>query len=210
MTVAGRLVVLNGVSSAGKTTLASAFRDDRAEVGELWVVFGIDDVLSKLPTQWLDLADSTGPGSRAHEGLWFEGTASGQRLRVGPECRKVLDVYHRSVADAVRAGLNVIVDDVVIDRATLDSWVRELDGLHPTWVCVHCPREVAISREVERGDRPIGMVEAQYDTVHSDVPYAFDIDSHALTPAEALTALKRHLGLDQDLAGVSPPDSGCS
>ena len=192
----GRLVVLNGVSSAGKTTLASAFRAERAEAGEFWLLVGIDDVLSKLPVEWLDLGYPQGPGDHAHEGLWFERTGDGVRLRVGTVCRQLLDLYHRSVADAVRAGLNVIVDDVVIDRETRDSWFRALDGLHVTWVAVRCPRDLAVAREQQRGDRPVGMADAQYDTVHLDVPYAFEIDTGILTPSEALVALMRQLGLE--------------
>jgi hypothetical protein len=38
-----RVVVLNGASSAGKTTLATAFRDQRAAVGDFWLLTGIDE-----------------------------------------------------------------------------------------------------------------------------------------------------------------------
>ena len=47
-----RIVVLNGSSSAGKTTLANAFRDQRAAVGDFWLLIGIDDFLAKLPIEW--------------------------------------------------------------------------------------------------------------------------------------------------------------
>ena len=58
----GRLVMLNGVSSAGKTTLATAFRDERAPLGDFWMLIGIDDALAKLPSEWMDLGLVTGPG----------------------------------------------------------------------------------------------------------------------------------------------------
>ena len=190
--------MLDGVSSVGKTTLASVFRDDRAAVGDFWLLMGIDDVLSKLPAAWLDLGYPTGPGPQSRDGLWFETEENGVRLHVGVICRKILDVYHRVVADAVRAGLNVIVDDVVIDRATLDSWIRALDGLDPTWVAVRCAREVAVRRERERGDRPIGMASAQRDAIHSRIPYAFEIDTGTLMAAQALGRLKQQLGLEDN------------
>jgi chloramphenicol 3-O-phosphotransferase len=50
----------NGASSSGKTTLASAFRDERAAAGEFWLLMGIDDFLSKVPAEWLDLGLATG------------------------------------------------------------------------------------------------------------------------------------------------------
>ena len=196
MIVPGRLVVLNGTSSAGKTTLASAFRDERAAGGEFWLLVGIDDVLSKLPAQWLDLGLNGGTGMRSREGMWFESTGDGLRLRVGSVCRQLLEVYHQWVATTVRAGVNVIVDDVVVDRATLESWLRTLDGLGPTWVAVRCGGEIAVRRERERGDRPIGMAAAQQDTIHHDIDYDFEIDTGVLCPAEALRALTLGLGLD--------------
>ena len=193
--VHGRLVVLNGVSSAGKTTLASAFRDARAAVGEFWFLVGIDDVLSKLPAQWVDLGLASGEGPYANEGMRFETTENGVRLRVGSVCRQLFEVYHRTVAAAVRLGLNVLVDDVVVDEATRDDWFRVLDGLDPTWVAIRCAPEVADERERTRGDRPIGMASVQQDVIHRGIPYAIEIDTGSLTPGEALTALLHGLAL---------------
>jgi chloramphenicol 3-O phosphotransferase len=189
------LVILNGVSSSGKTTLASAFRDEQARSGDFWLLIGIDDALSKLPGQWVDMGLATGPGEYAGGGLWFEHTASGRRLRVGRVGRQLIDVYHQWVSVAVRAGMNVIVDDVVIDRETLDSWERVLEGLEPIWVAVRCPLEIAESRESIRGDRAIGLARAQHDVVYRDISYAFDIDTGDLTATRAREMLRRCLGL---------------
>jgi chloramphenicol 3-O phosphotransferase len=192
---AGRLVVLNGVSSSGKTTLASSFRDEQARSGDFWLLIGIDDALSKLPSQWVDLGLLTGPGEYADGGLWFEQTPSGRRLRVGELGRELIDLYHQWVSVAVRSGMNVIVDDVVVDRETYESWERVLEGLEPVWVAVRCPLEVAESRELARGDRALGLARAQHDVVHRDIPYAFEIDTGDLSAPQAHAALRRCLGL---------------
>jgi chloramphenicol 3-O phosphotransferase len=91
--------------------------------------------------------------------------------------------------------MNVIVDDVVIDRETYESWERVLEGLEPVWVAVRCPVEVAEARELIRGDRAIGLARAQHELVHRDISYAFDIDTGDLTATEAHETLRRHLGL---------------
>ena len=191
----GKLVMLNGVSSAGKTTLALAFRDARAAVGEFWFVAGIDDVLSKLPAEWLDLGLAGGAGVHANDGLRFETGPNGVSLRVGPVCRQLFEVYHRTVATAVRSGLNVIVDDVVVDEATRDDWLNVLNDLGPTWVAIRCAVEITDHRERVRGDRPLGMARVQQAGIHRGLPYAFSIDTGTLTPGEALTALSHGLGL---------------
>ncbi len=70
-------------------------------MGEFWFVTGIDDVLSKLPAEWLDLGLASGAGAHANDGLRFESGANGVSLRVGSVCRQLFDVYHRTVATAV-------------------------------------------------------------------------------------------------------------
>ena len=128
--------------------------------------------MSKLPSQWVDMGVATGPGEHADGGLWLQQTPSGRVLRVGRLGRQLIDVYHQRVGVSVRAGMNVIVDDVVIDRETYRSWERVLEGLEPIWVAVRCPLDVAESRELIRGDRAIGLARAQQDVVHRDISYA--------------------------------------
>jgi chloramphenicol 3-O phosphotransferase len=191
----GRLVILNGASSSGKTTLATAFRDRRAALGEFWLLIGIDDFLSKLPVAWLDLGLATGPGMRAHDGLRFEMTPAGRELKVGDTCRRLLHAYHQAAAAAVREGLDVIVDDVVVDDAILHDWLEVLEDLRPTWVAIRCSPETAARRERARGDRPVGMTGTQTTTVHRSVSYAFEVDTDELSPGEALAELCGRLGL---------------
>jgi chloramphenicol 3-O phosphotransferase len=186
-------VILNGASSSGKTTLATAFRDQQAAVGEFWLLIGIDDFLSKLPPAWLDLGLPTGPGKRAIEGLRFGTTPTGRELIVGETCRQLLHVYHHAVAAAARSGLDVIVDDVVVDEEILDDWLDVLGELQPTWIGVRCSPEVAVEREQRRGDRPVGMTSTQSMSVHRHVRYAFEIDTGDLTPGECLVELTRKL-----------------
>ena len=53
--MSGRVVILNGASSSGKTSIVDAFRAQRAARGELWLVTGIDDYISKLPADFFDI-----------------------------------------------------------------------------------------------------------------------------------------------------------
>ena len=187
------MVVLNGTSSAGKTTIASAFRDRCAAMGDFWLLIGIDDVLSKLPADWLDLGLPTGPGLHAADGLWFESTAAGPALRVGQLCRRLLWVYRSTVAAAAQAGMNVIVDDVVVDAQVWDDWQDALTGLDVVWVGVRCPLDVAEARERARGDRAIGMARSQFVTVHASARYDLSIDTTSSSPEQAIAELVRFL-----------------
>jgi chloramphenicol 3-O phosphotransferase len=187
------VVVLNGTSSAGKTTIASAVRDRRAAVGDFWLLVGIDDVLSKLSAEWLDLGLSTGRGRHAADGLWFESTPAGPALRVGSLCRQLLHIYRSTVAAAAHAGLNVIVDDVVIDAQIWDDWQVALTGLEVVWVGVHCELDVVEARERSRGDRAVGTARSQYATVHAAASYDLAIDTTSCGPDQAIAELMRFL-----------------
>src|SRR5437867_3360461 len=149
-----RVVILNGASSSGKTTIATAFRDQRAAAGDFWLLIGIDDFLAKIPPEW----KSAGPdrGSFAADGIRFEITRDGPAVRVGNVGRQILRAYQAAVAAAARVGLNVIVDEVIIDRTSWEDWNAALAGLDVVWVGIRCAAEVAEERNRARGDRFAG------------------------------------------------------
>lgn len=187
-----RVVILNGASSAGKTTLATAFRDQRAAVGDYWFLIGIDDFLARLPSEWM----SAGPdrGAFAADGVRFEDTSDGPTVRVGSLGRQLLRACQATVRAVARAGLNVIVDEVVIDETSWHDWVTALEGLDVTWIGIRCNADVAEERNKLRGDRFAGLARAQSVTVHQHAAYNFEIDTTTASPTEALSQLKRQLG----------------
>jgi chloramphenicol 3-O phosphotransferase len=188
-----RVVVLNGASGSGKTTLATAFRDQRAAVGDFWLLTGIDDFLSKLPSEWMSAGDKS--GTFAVDGVRFEATPEGQMVSVGSVGRLLLRAYQAGAGAAARTGLNVIVDEVVIDETSWCDWTIALDGLDAVWVGIRCSAEVAEERNRSRGDpRFAGLARAQTTTAHGDAVYDFEIDTTTQRPDEALRELNRGLG----------------
>lgn len=185
-------MILNGASSSGKTTMATSFRDERAAAGDFWLLTGIDDFLAKLPIQWQRVGPESGPF--AADGVRFDRTPQGLEVRVGRVGRQLLRAYQAGAAAAVRTGLNVIVDEVVIDRTSWDDWTIALAGLDVVWVGVRCSPEVAEQRERVRPDRFHGLARAQTAVVHRDARYDFEIETTARTPGEALSELSHRLG----------------
>jgi chloramphenicol 3-O phosphotransferase len=188
-----RVVILNGGPSSGKTTLATAFRDQRAAAGDFWLLIGIDDVLSKIPSAWKSAGSDRGPF--AADGVRFEMTQEGPGVRVGSVGRRMLRAYQGAVGAAARAGLNVIVDEVVIDDMSWDDWTVALEDLDVVWVGVRCSAEVAEERNrVRSGPRFAGLARAQADTVHRYATYDFEIDTTTQPPGEGLQEFSRRLG----------------
>lgn len=121
-----RIVVLNGRPSSGKTTISSAFRNEWASVGDFWLVTGIDDYLAELPTEWRSTGGRGGPYVGRRHPLRNAGGEA--RVSVGSLGQLLLWAYQAGVAAAGRAGLNVMVDEVVIDRMNWEDWGIALGG----------------------------------------------------------------------------------
>ena len=105
----GRVILLNGTSSSGKTTLVRALQ---ATLPDPWLEIGIDRFVFALPKAYLD------------QPLWSEvfryvrpeGRDDGPfRIETGPLGRRLVAGMHRTVAALANSGLDVIVDHVLLD-----------------------------------------------------------------------------------------------
>ena len=190
----GRIVIVNGTSSAGKSALIAEFVERRARTGDCWIATGIDDFNAMLPWQWLDVVQVQGP--YGDDGLRFVGDDVMRTVEVGDVGRRLFSAYRRSVAVVARQGLNVIVDEVAFDQAAVADWHRALDGLSASWVALRCDPDVAAERERARGDRAIGLARGLSAVVHESVTYDFELDSTTRPP--------RALAIDLDHY-VAPP-----
>ncbi|HXW34556.1 MAG TPA: hypothetical protein VEJ87_08245 [Acidimicrobiales bacterium] len=187
-----RLVILNGASCSGKTTIATAFRDQRAAVGDFWLSTGIDDYIAKVPAEWR--AVGAEKGRFAANGVRFEATQEGMEVRVGCVGRRLFSAYQSGVVAAVRAGLNVIVDELVIDKRSWDDWTMAIGDLDHVWVGVRCSLKVLEERERTRPHQYAGLARGQAASVHRFARYDFELDTTAKTKGESLSDLVRQLG----------------
>ena len=183
----GRVVVLNGTSSSGKSTLAAALRRRLEADDECWVVYGQDDFTPKLPPSWIKAGKHV--GRHADDGFALEVTDGTFDLRVGPVGRQILAAFRGAVVAAAREGLDVIVDEVILTQDEWDDWQVRLDGIDTTWVRVELSLEQLEARELARGDRMIGHARFQYDTVHRFATYDVTVDTGTLDPEAAADAV---------------------
>jgi chloramphenicol 3-O phosphotransferase len=186
----GRVIVLNGTSSAGKTTLAATLRDRFAEAGECWIVLGLDDTFGKLPFAFVRYGKAH-IGAHAERGIAFEMIDGELVRRLGPVGEQAMAAYRGGVASAARAGLNVLVDEVLLSEDDWAAWQAELAGLDVRWVRVDADLEVLEARERARGDRLVGLARAQHGVVHRYPAYAAEVDTGRLDPDEAAAAVAR-------------------
>ena len=183
----GSVIVLNGPSSAGKSTLAAALQHRFAAEGECWFVYALDDFLAKIPFDWVTLG--THVGAHAGQGVTLELVDGSFRLRLGPIGRATLAAWRGAVGCAARAGLNVIADEVVLTPEDWRAWQVELDGVDVHWVGVQAAPEVLATREQARRNRLPGQARAQYEAAYRYPTYDTEVDTGELDPDAAATAI---------------------
>jgi chloramphenicol 3-O phosphotransferase len=155
----GRVVLLNGPPSSGKTTLAVALRD-----------------ALRPPHYHLSLDDFR--RGYADE-LW--------RSDDGTLFRRVMVGYLGALRAMALAGNDVIAEAVVTPER-LDLYIDTFEGLSVVFVGVWCSLDVAVSRESQRSDRlrgPVELPEDAFNAVHSHGGYDIEVDTSA-TPAGAI------------------------
>ena len=182
----GRVVVLNGSSSAGKTTLATALQARLEADGACWVIFSWDDFVPRLPNRWHagpeEVGDHAADG--CHYRLLRDGVAPEALLEVGAIGWRMLQGYHRVIATLARTGIDVIVDEVMISQREWDDWAEVLAGLEVRWVAVHCDVDTVERREVERGDRYPGLARGTANVTHRFATYDLEVDTTSRGPLE--------------------------
>ena len=183
----GSVIVLNGPSSSGKTTLATALQRRFAAEGECWFVYAMDDYFAKVPFDWVTAGKHV--GSRADKGVVLEIVDGAFRMRMGPIGRQVLVAWRGAVGCAARAGLNVIADDVTLTEDEWRGWQAELDGIDTHWVRVQIALERLEARERARSDRMPGHARSQYEDAYRWPVYDAEVDTGTLDPEAAAAAV---------------------
>ena len=170
------IIVLNGGSSSGKSTLATCLQRG---LDGTWVTLGVDDLIRAM---------SYGPHDTAAGGSLH--IASDGAVVAGEKFRDAEVAWYRGLAAMAGAGLGVIIDEVFLGGAASQARLgKALDGLTVLWVGVQCSPEVAEAREIERGDRTLGMARLQAGLVHEGVAYDIVVDTTNSPSAQCATVI---------------------
>jgi chloramphenicol 3-O phosphotransferase len=175
------VVVVNGGSSSGKTTIV---RHVQGLLVEPWLAASIAGFVDSLPPAL--------QGSAAGFGVTVGGA-----VVVGEVFRRLEAAWMAGIAATVRAGAPVIVDDVFLGAAATQArWRAALAGLSVAWVGVRCDPAVARGREASRPDRETGMAVLQADEVHRGVVYDVEVDTTGASAEDCARAVVTtlHLG----------------
>ena len=189
----GSIILLNGTSSAGKSTLANAVQD---VMDAPYLSLGIDHFFEALPQRYrARLGPDDVPPPQADEGVvWVCTEPSGhgfRELRVGPVGQRLWSGMRHAAGALARRGNHVILDDVILDHEALVDYGAALEGVPTLLVGVTCPLAVLEAREVARGDRVRGLAAAWLPLVERHAPpYDVTVDTSFSSPEEGALAIK--------------------
>ena len=158
----GKIIFLNGVSSAGKSTLVRALH---RKLHKPYYCIGMD-TFTDVIAPWLLSGEFYGEDP---EKLWTQAVSA----------------MHHTIRLYSDLGNNVIVDHVMIVREkSLQECVNLLHDYPVIFVKVTCPLAELQKREKERGDRTIGTAEWQIPLLHPQDTYDVIVDTCANSPEE--------------------------
>jgi len=183
----GLVVILNGPSSVGKSSIIKSFQ---AKNKDLWLGIGIDSFfVGVLPSKFY-LED------KPEHHTVMRGVAStdaeGNKvfdLNIGEKGQKVIQGMHRAIGAYARSGNNVIVDYIKYDSSWIDDLKKALRGVKVIFVGVKASLSAIEEREKSRGTSPQGHARSHYDAVHEGVDYDLEIDTEDKTADEAAEEL---------------------
>lgn len=186
----GSIILLNGTSSSGKTTIAQALQ----EVMETpYLHTGIDQFLiENLPKRLIVYSDGIHPATAEGWLTVFRDEVLSE-VRIGPIGYEWIAGMYRAIAALAEEGLNIIVDDVIYDQGVLKTAVQILPAQQVFFVGIRCPLEVAEGREQARGSRAKGGARVFFNLVHAHGIYDLEVDSAIYSPMECAMQIKSGL-----------------
>lgn len=166
------IIVLNGVSSSGKSTLAK----ELTKLLPDFFAFSVDDydlVIEKME-------------DRENERL----------IPIETE-----HFYYKNAAMFSDRGVNVILDQILHDPITEENFYETLKSYPILLVGVHCPAQELKRREESRGDRSIGQAVSQLSYVHKQEVYDIEVNTYTHTMVECAKEIVDFLKSNTALSG---------
>jgi chloramphenicol 3-O phosphotransferase len=180
-----KIVLLNGVGSAGKGSIAKALQ---TMTSEPFLHVQMDAFLEMLPAAYQEH-----PVAFTYETLQQDGKPA-VVIRTGPVGERLMRGMRHAIAAMAAQGNNLIVDDVMLGGAAAE-YAALLSAFEVFTVGIFAPLDVLEARERERGDRLIGLARWQYDRVHRNIEYDLEVDTSRATPMACAQLIKDKFGL---------------
>ncbi len=155
------IILLNGSTSAGKTSIAQAIQNIS---DKMWMQLGIDVFIDMIHTKFW------GMDGKSSEGFLFTQSKNehGQfvtEITASTMGKKLAESIPDTVVLLSNRGLDVIVDECLFD-GEIERYKEALRGHDVCYVGVMCDLETLEQREKDRGDRILGCARGMFHRLH--------------------------------------------
>jgi chloramphenicol 3-O phosphotransferase len=192
----GKVVILNGPSAAGKSSIQAEFQ--KLMMPNLWIKVGIDNLFDKpMPDITIENLDFW---QNKNEIRWVSSEKdlndnSVITLHVGKQGLYVVQGMNRAIAEYAKSGCNVIVDYIGYDPKWLEDLKQQLKGVKTYWVKVEIPLEVLEKREEARATSPKGHARSHFDKVYGNIGYDLVVNSDKDSAMMIAENIKKYFSL---------------
>lgn len=192
----GTVIILNGPSCAGKTSIQNAFQ--HLMMPNLWCKTGIDMLLdATMPNI---VPENFNFWTSENPLRWVENTYDSEghkifTLFLGEQGKKVAYAMNSAIAAYAHNGCNVIVDYIAYDPEWLTDLKQKLEGIKTYYIAVDISLDALEQREKARGTSPEGHARSHYFTVYGNITYDLRVNSEKNTPQEIARQIKELIAI---------------
>ena len=178
-----RIIILNGVSSVGKSSIAKAIQ---ANVSRPFLYVPGDAFLKMPPETMMNHPDGISVRTAPDQSLAIE---------FGDGIARLMRGMRRSVSALASQGNHLIVDDIMMNATDQEDYRDLLEAHEVSFVGLFAPIEVLEQREANRKNRLSGLARWQHCRVHHGIVYDLKVDTSGTSPGENARAIIQALRL---------------
>lgn len=192
----GHIIILNGASASGKTTVQKLLQ---AHSANMYITIGIDNFFDALlPAPDLTEFEKTKTLQQfTHDGILIRSVTQERDedgnvlvpLKIGPAGQKVIYGMHKAIAAYASCGNNIIVDYILYDVRWVEYLKFYLKDYTVYMIGFKLPLEAIEEREKARKTSPVGHARSHYFSVHNGMQYDLEFSDPAISAEKIAHAI---------------------
>lgn len=193
------IILLNGTSSAGKTTVARIMQEKYSDV---LLLYGVDSMVQTAFPAKCDYPPFDQKAIRL-ESYEVDGHPH-VRLMVSSYMYPVYTAAVKFYKMLSEQGYNLIVDELLFDSNRIRPYFEILAREKVYFIGLKPEKEVVLRREQERGDRLPGLAAGLYLEVYNPLfTYDLLLDTGKMSPEETADRILEYMDVNKEPAGFN-------
>jgi chloramphenicol 3-O phosphotransferase len=169
----GKLIVLNGTSSAGKTTTARLLQE---ALEEDFMYISIDNFMQSMPRRFAVISEADKVHGYQPGFIFKYSDAQLVDIHITKKGMNIMNLMYELVKMLCYLGVNVILDDMIFNDSIKKTTNLHFSELRKFQITVYCHPDERLTRERERGDRVIGTYMIGADFINTS-KYDYFLDN---------------------------------